>query len=224
MFSYPVLLAVGLPPTSANVTNTVALAIGGAGGAYSSRQETAGRGRLTVHLCTAGALGTVAGSALLLVSPPEVFEATVPFLVAAASASILLPRPGTRRPHTDPRGALPAASVGTAVVSIYNGYFAAGSSVLMIAVLLATTSLTLTTINGLKNVLVLVSDLAAALAFAIFGPVVWGAVPPLAAGLLVGSWLGPPIARRLPVDKLRILIGSAGLGLATALGVEAFGS
>lgn len=224
VFSYPVLIAIGLAPTSANVTNTVALAIGGATGAYRSRPDIVGYRRLTIHLCIASVLGTLVGSALLLASPPKVFEAVVPFLVAAASLSILVPRP-TRSGGDDQNNATPPAAIASlSLVSIYNGYFAAGSSVLMIAALLATTSLTLGSVNGVRNVLVLVSDLAAAVSFAVFGPVAWTAVPPLVVGLLIGSWFGPPIARRLPVAKLRALIALAGLGLAVYLAIGAFRS
>lgn len=223
VFSYPVLLAIGLPPTSANVTNTVGLAIGGVGGAYSSRPELVGRRRVTVRLCAASAVGTVAGSALLLLSPPHVFALVVPFLVAAASVSILLPRP---RPHDDrsaPNQAGGMASLGVmALVSVYNGYFAAGSAVLMIAALMLTTTLSLPIANGLKNVLVLVSDVIAALVFAIFGPVDWALVPPLAIGLFVGSLIGPALARRMPVARLRVLIAVLGMGLAVSLGIQAF--
>jgi hypothetical protein len=92
----------------------------------------------------------------------------------------------------------------------------------MIASMLATTTLGLTSINGIKNVLVLIADLTAPLTFTFLGPVVWSAVPALAAGLFGGSLIGPPIARRLPVGALRGVIAFAGLGLAVALGVSAY--
>ncbi|MFP5021560.1 sulfite exporter TauE/SafE family protein [Pseudonocardia phyllosphaerae] len=224
VFSYPVLLWLGLPATAANVTNTVALAFGGIGGAYSSRPDTVGHTRLTLQLCAAGIVGTVAGSALLLLSPPGVFEKVVPFLVAVAALLILVPRRDASATSTDSaprrRGLAPVAAL--AAVSVYNGYFAAGSSVLMIAALVLTTTLPLPTINGMKNVLVLVSDVAAALAFGLFGPVEWPLVPALAVGLLIGTGVGPPIARRLPVARLRVVIAVAGVGLAVWLGFQAY--
>ena len=222
VFSYPALLAVGLPATAANVTNTVSLAIGGIGGAYGSRPELAGHAAAVRRLCLAGGLGSGLGSALLLLSPPGLVEQVVPFLVAAASLTILLPR-RTRPAGIDGSGRPGRAAVlGMLAVSIYNGYFAAAGGVLMIAVLLATTSMGLGRINGLKNVLVVVSDLAAALAFAVFGPVSWVDVAPLAVGLFLGCWAGPAIARRLPADRLRIGIAVVGLGLAVKLGLDAF--
>jgi hypothetical protein len=222
VFSYPALLALGLPATAANVTNTVSLALGGFGGVYGSRPELVGQAATARWLCLACAAGSTAGSALVLLSPPAVFADVVPFLVAGASASILLPRP--RSDGSDTAGQHPGRStvLGMLAVSIYNGYFAAAGGVLIIAVLLITTTQTLARINALKNVLVVISDVIAALVFATFGPVSWGDVPPLAIGLLLGSWLGPAIARRLPADKLRVGIAVAGLGLAVKLGLDAF--
>lgn len=223
VLSYPALLGLGLPATAANVTNTVSLALGGFGGVYGSRPELAGQAATARRLCLACAAGSTAGSALVLLSPTAVFADVVPFLVAGASASILLPRPrsegsGTAEQHTVGRGTM----LGMLAVSIYNGYFAAAGGVLVIAVLLITSTQTLARINALKNVLVVISDMIAALVFATFGPVSWGDVPPLAIGLLLGSWLGPAIARRLSADKLRVGIAVAGLGLAVKLGLDAF--
>jgi len=219
VFSYPALLAVGLPATAANVTNTVSLALGGVGGMYGSRPELAGHAATVRRLCLACALGSVLGSVLLLTTPPDIFGHVVPFLVGGASASILLPR---RRPNddgtADPRATRWRTNCGVIAASIYNGYFAAAGGVLIIAVLLATTRFTLTRINAFKNAVIVVSDLAATITFAIFGPVSWTDVPPLAIGLLAGSWIGPSIARRLPPGKLRLGIALVGLGLAVKLG------
>lgn len=221
VFSYPALLAVGLPATAANVTNTVSLALGGIGGAYSSRPELAGHAAALRRLCWACVLGSLGGSVLLLASPPGIFERVVPLLVAGASLAILLPRarPGTPTAANSAAAGRPATWALLAV-SIYNGYFAAAGGVLIIAVLLATTTHTLTRINGFKNMLVLVSDLLAAITFAAFGPVSWTAVPPLSIGLLIGTWLGPWIARRLPTDKLRVGIALAGIALAIKLSID----
>lgn len=222
VFSYPALLGVGLPPATANVTNTVSLAIGGFGGIYGSRPELVGHAATVRRLCLACLLGSLTGSILLLTSPPGLFERMVPFLVAGASAAILLPRPRPGVHTTGQDQARGRAVWSVLAVSIYNGYFAAAGGVLIIAVLLATTSYALTHINAFKNVVVVASDLVAAIAFATFGPVSWSDVPPLAIGLLLGCWLGPAIARRLPGAKLRVGIAFAGLALAVKLGIDAF--
>ena len=92
----------------------------------------------------------------------------------------------------------------------------------MLALLLVGLPLSLLVGNALKNVLLGVANGAAAIGFAPFGPVQWWAVLPMGVGVLIGSWLGPAVARRLPDTALRIGIGLAGLALAVALAVDAY--
>lgn len=226
LFSYPALLAAGLPPVAANVTNTVSLAAGCITVVPGSRRELAGQAAAARELGIATALGAVAGAALLLATPPGVFQRLVPFLIAIGSAVIMARRPAQdTADHDDP----PLAGrrrwlvfTGVFAVSVYSGYFAAASGVLLLAWLIATTSGSLLRINALKNVLILVADIIAAAGFAAFGPVSWTAVLPLTIGLLAGSWLGPRVARWLPADLLRVGIALAGLALAVKLGIDAF--
>ncbi|QWF81388.1 sulfite exporter TauE/SafE family protein [Amycolatopsis sp. CA-230715] len=210
LFSYPALLLAGLPATAANVTNTVALALGSITAVPSSRRELAGQAATVRKLGTVCALGGAGGAALLLVTPPGIFQRIVPFLIGGASVVILL-RPRFR-----------GATAGVFAASVYSGYFAAASGVLLLALLLATTSGGLLRANALKNVLVVITDVVAAAGFAVFGPVDWVRAVPLTAGLLLGSWLGPMIARKVPEAPLRAGIALAGLGLAVKLGVDAF--
>ncbi|MGW8379320.1 sulfite exporter TauE/SafE family protein [Streptomyces sp. ODS28] len=221
LFSYPALLGAGLPATVANVTNTVALAVGNVTVVPSSRRELRGQRAAIVRLGVACAAGSAAGAALLLVTPPGVFERVVPFLVGGASVVILRRQPSG---GDGPGGTVKWSAVGGMfAVALYSGYFAAASGVVMLALLLATSaSEGLLRSNALKNVLVGIADVVAAAGFAVFGHVAWGMAVPLTLGLLAGSWLGPPLARRLPARALRVGIGVAGLGLAVKLGVDAF--
>ncbi|MEU9834659.1 sulfite exporter TauE/SafE family protein [Streptosporangium sp. NPDC048047] len=103
--SYPALLAFGLPPLTANVTNTTALVFTGLGAAAGSRPELAGQGGLVLRMGWVTALGGATGAALLLLTPSRTFEAIVPWLVAVASLTLIRPprlpgltaatRPGT---------------------------------------------------------------------------------------------------------------------------------
>ncbi|HEX8005092.1 MAG TPA: TSUP family transporter, partial [Trebonia sp.] len=95
--SYPALLAFGLSPLAANVTNTVALVFTGLGAAAGSRPELAGQGPRLRRLGVAAALGGAAGAALLLITPASAFELVAPLLIA--TASVLLLRPPRPRPH-----------------------------------------------------------------------------------------------------------------------------
>ena len=220
--SYPVLLALGLPPVTANVTNTVALVFTGAGAAAGSRQELAGQGRLICRLSPLAVLGGAAGAALLLLTPASAFEAVAPVLIGAASLLLIVQpkiRGMTARPggeHSWPlRGAL-------AAVAVYVGYFGAAAGILLLAVLTAMLDQPLARVNAVKNVLNGFANAVAAVAFALFGPVRWAAAAPLAAGFLAGGWIGPALVRRIPGQALRIAIGVGGVILAVRLGLAAY--
>ncbi|WP_113702912.1 sulfite exporter TauE/SafE family protein [Nonomuraea lactucae] len=215
--SYPALLAFGLPPLAANVTNTVALLFTGLGAAAGSRPELAGQGPRVVRLGWITALGGAAGAFLLLVTPSRTFEMIAPWLIAAAS--LLLVRPPTGRRHSE-QGVLPRVAL--FAVAVYTGYFGAAGGILMFAVLAAMLGQTPARTNAVKNVLAGLANAVAALGFALFGPVDWGAAAPLAAGFLLGGWLGPKIARRLPGQSLRYLAAACGLAVAGKLGYDVY--
>lgn len=228
LFSYPALLAVGLPATAANVTNTVALAFSSVGAAVGFRPELAGQGSTVRRFALLSLIGGATGAGLLLLTPPGAFERIVPFLVGGASVALLVqPWITTSRlmPASvaeNPSQAGPGVVTGILAVSVYGGYFGAAAGVLMLALLVVSLPVSLMQGNALKTVLLGLANAVAAVGFAVFGPVHWSAVLPLAAGLLLGSWMGPAVARRLPATVLRTGIALAGMGLAVVLGVEAF--
>ncbi|WP_327091618.1 sulfite exporter TauE/SafE family protein [Nonomuraea sp. NBC_01738] len=215
--SYPALLAFGLPPLSANVTNTVALMFTGAGAAAGSRPELAGQGRLVLRLGRLSALGGASGAALLLLTPARAFEVVAPWLIAGASLLLVRPpKPG----HGREDALLPR--IGIFAVAVYTGYFGAAGGILMFAVLSSMLDRSPAKVNAMKNVISGLSNAVAAVGFALFGPVDWGAVGPLAAGFLLGGWIGPSIARRLPGHSLRYLAAGCGLVVAVKLGWESY--
>ncbi len=229
LISYPALLAVGVPPLTANMTNTVAMVFQGVGSISASRPELNGQGRRVLRLVTASVLGGAAGAALLLSTPSSAFERIVPVLIAAASAAILVQRPprelaveGARRhpdrAHDDPRW-LP---LGTFAVAIYGGYFGAAAGVMLLAMLLLGTGEGLPRSNAMRNVVLALANSVAAVAFIVLAPVAWSAVLPLAIGLFAGSRVGPWVVRRAPQTALRRVIAVAGFGLAVHLGIQAY--
>ncbi|PSK99047.1 hypothetical protein CLV63_104271 [Murinocardiopsis flavida] len=232
LVSYPALLAVGLSPVAANVTNTVSVVFSGVGSVAGSRTELRGQGpRLRRHALTA-ALGGALGGSLVLVTSADAFESAVPVLVGGASLAVLL-RPRARAGGAEPpqgRGARRIArvprelrsTVAVFAIGVYGGYFGAAAGVMMLALLLTLLSDTLSRVNALKNAVLLAPNAVAAVAFALFGPVHWAYVGPLAAGFLLGGIAGPAVVRRLPAAPLRIAIGLAGLGLAVHLGWDAW--
>jgi uncharacterized membrane protein YfcA len=220
--SYPALLAVGLPPVAANVTNTVALVFTGIGAAVGSREELTGQAERVRRLGVVTALGGATGAALLLLTPAGLFERVAPALIAAASILLLVqPRvAGLARAAGHERS--PTLRVALFGVAIYVGYFGAAGGILLLAVLVPMLDQSLARVNAVKNAISGLANAVAAVGFALFGPVRWAAVVPLAAGLLLGGWLGPALVRRLPGPALRLLVGGCGLAVAVKLGLDTY--
>src|SRR3954468_22795718 len=155
--TYPTLLAIGLPPVTANVTNSVALVFSTAGSVSASRPELRGHARAVRPLAVSAVVGGTAGGILLLVTPPDAFEFVVPWLVAVGSVSMLARRRlvevavdgGRRR-----RFLLP----GVALIGVYGGYFGAGAGVMLLALLLHSTDDDLPRANAVKNVVLGVAN------------------------------------------------------------------
>ncbi|RBY82860.1 sulfite exporter TauE/SafE family protein [Geodermatophilus sp. TF02-6] len=228
LISYPALLASGIPPVTANVTNTVALVLNSVGSVSASRPELSGQGRRLLRLSAGALLGGAAGAALLLLTPSGAFERIVPWMIAGASVALLVQRPprdlaaaGARAhpSHRDPWW-LPLA---TSAIAVYGGYFGAAAGVMMLALFLLVTGEGLARGNALKNLVLGLANAVAAAAFVVLTPVAWSAALPLAVGLFVGGRLGPPVVRRAPQAALRRVIAVAGLGLAAHLAVQAYG-
>jgi hypothetical protein len=227
LISYPALLAVGLPPVTANVTNTVALVLNSVGSVSASRPELQGQARRLVPLAVAAVLGGTVGAVLLLITPSGAFERIVPFLIAGASAAILVQRPPRElaeeghRDHPVPRDPRWLA-VGTFAIAIYGGYFGAAAGVLMLAMYLLGTGETLPRGNAMKNLVLGVANSVAAIGFVVFASIAWSSALPLAIGLFAGGRIGPRVVRRAPQTALRRVIAVAGLALAVRLGIQAF--
>jgi uncharacterized membrane protein YfcA len=227
LFSYPALLAAGLPAVAANVTNTVALTATSVGAAAGSRPELTGQWATVRRFATLIAVGGALGAALLLVTPRGLLVLGGGGGGGGPGAGRLSP-PRTpaavlrraRREDAD-RRAGPLVLAGILAVGVYGGYFGAAAGVMLLALLLVALPVSLLQGNAIKNVLLGLSNAVAAVGFAFFAPVDWWAVLPLALGALVGSRLGPVAARHLPETLLRVGIALAGLGLAVVL---AFGA
>lgn len=243
LVSYPALLAAGLSPVAANVTNSLALVGIGIGSTARSAAIALERGRR--HLAgqvAISAVGGLTGAVILLTTGEGSFEAIVPWLIAAASIALLvsprlrrLSRPATAtatHSATDTPTATATAEataeaspeeftshdtayrIGLFAVSVYCGYFGAGAGTIYLAFALIVSSETFERAMILKSALLGVTNLIAALVFVAYGPVDWGAAIALGVGCLVGGNLAPLVQRRLPPEGLRRAIDVAGLGLA----------
>lgn len=218
LISYPALLWAGIPALQASVVNIVSVVACWPGSAVASRPELEGRGPWLRRWTVVSAAGGMAGSALLLATPAGTFTRVVPFLVAAGSLTLLLRPRATAEPRDAGQGAarllLPG---GVVALSVYSGYFGAGSGVMLLALMLLTAEPEMARANALKNMLVGAASVASAVTFTLLGRVDWAAVAPLAAGMLAGSIAGPAVARHLPPGLLRWLAALTGLVLALRL-------
>ncbi|WP_046469004.1 sulfite exporter TauE/SafE family protein [Allosalinactinospora lopnorensis] len=227
LFSYPALLAAGLPPIAANVTNTVAMFSTTVGAAAGSHRELRGQRRHIITLVGLAGAGGSLGALLLLNTPPATFELVVPWLIALGCVLLLMRDPLRRLADARAQGrerarrsTLPFACA-VVLVGLYGGYFGAAAGVLMLAVLSLALTEPLPVTNALKNISTGAANLVAALAYAFLAPVDWAAAGVLAVGCLIGSWTGPAFVRRLPERPLRIAIALGGLGLAAHLWLSA---
>ncbi len=222
LVTYPALLALGVPPLSANMTNTVSLVLTGAGSVASSKPELAGQGRRVIRLGVVTALGGLAGAVVLLLTPASTFTVVVPVLIGGASL-LLLVQPGIKglAPAAD-GGRQLARGVALFAVAMYVGYFGAAAGVLLLVVLCMMIDEPLVRVNAVKNAVSGMANAMAAVCFALSGHVRWAFVPPLAAGFLIGGWIGPKIARKVPAGAFRVFISLCGIGLAVKLGISAY--
>jgi uncharacterized membrane protein YfcA len=219
LLSFPVLLALGLPPVTANVSNTVGLTPAGISGSFGYRAELSEHPAVSRRVVITCSLGSVVGAALLLGLPSTVFEKVAPWLILGTcllvgaqpriSAWVRRRRTG---PEPAPRHTLSPVTTGMAtLVGVYGGYFGAGSGVMMLAVLGFGTDLDLRVLNATKTLAVLAGNGVAAVIYVFVADLDWRVVALLAAGSLVGGYVGAHVGRRLPTGLLRSLIVVAGV-------------
>ncbi|MEU4562899.1 sulfite exporter TauE/SafE family protein [Actinoplanes sp. NPDC023936] len=213
--TYPALLSVGIPPVAANVTNTVALLSTAFGAAAGSRVELHGQARRIARHGVVGVTGGTAGALLLMGTPSSAFERAVPGLIAAGGLMLLFREP-LRAWYVRP-GWRPPLALAVFGIAVYGGYFGAGAGVMMLAALSVAAVEPLAITNAVKTLVLGFSNVAAAILYAVLAPVHWAAAGVLAAGCLIGSWIGPALVRRTPERPLRVVIGVAALVLAGVL-------
>ena len=217
LLSFPVLLAVGLPPVTANASNTVGMVGAGVGGSFGYRHELRLHPRLTLVVLASCAAGSVLGATLLLALPPGVFEAVVPWLILGTSVLVGVQPRISRRVRARHVGAADRVEMSrttlgfSALTGVYGGYFGAGSGVMMVAVLGFGLDLPFTVVNALKTLAIMSANVVATLVFLVFAPLEWPVIVLLAAGSVVGGYLGAHVGRRLPDAVFRTLVVLAGV-------------
>lgn len=216
-FSFPALLAIGLPPVTANATNAVALWPASLAGAWAARPSLRGLGSYLTPLLLVGLVGGAAGGLLLLLSGDDLFSNLIPWLLLVATllfaASPWLSRwLASRRRDAEQVRHTPLGFVGHSLVSIYGGYFGAGMGILQLAAF-SIEGHALNRANALKNLFSAMIYTVASLTFVIAGRVSWLELAVLLAGATLGGYAGGALGERLPPKLLRALVLLVGGGM-----------
>ena len=244
LVTFPVLLAFGLPPVVANVTNTVGLTPGSLSGALATRADLAGQRTRVLRLGVASLVGGVVGAVLLLWLPSSAFAAIVPVLIGIGCILVVLQpwlsrRLAERRANADAdtdtdTDAAPAHGsvwlwLGILVTGVYGGYFGAAQGVLLLAILGIGLAESLNRINAVKNVLALIANAVSGLLFVLLpltpwadpqARIAWPAALAIAVGAVLGAQIGGRVGRRLPPTVYRVVIVVVGVAAIVGLLTE----
>ena len=220
LITFPTLLALGVPPITANVTNTVALCPGFMGGILAQLKDLSGQKRRFWKFLSASMIGGVIGSILLLRTGERSFMAIVPFLILGASC--LLAVQGVIRMWLVRRSvkadAKPRSETWALILvglaAIYGGYFGVAMSVVVLSLLGLLINDSLTRLNAIKQTVAFGANGAAAVLFIFSGRIAWTIALVMAAGALIGGTLGGRLAGHIKPDALRWTVVSIGIALA----------
>jgi uncharacterized membrane protein YfcA len=215
LITFPVLLAFGYAPVTANVSNTIGLVPGSVSGALGYRRELAGQRARVLRLGTMSVLGGITGAVLLLVLPASAFKAIVPVFIAIALVlTVLQPQLSrwliAREIDLDRRGGI-LTPIAIYATGVYGGYFGAAQGILLLAILGVTLAQDLHRTNALKNVLAGLVNGVAGVYFVFAAHVAWAPAAIIAGGSILGAQLGARYGRRLAPGPLRAVIVVVGV-------------
>jgi uncharacterized membrane protein YfcA len=217
LITFPMLVALGVSPVSANVTNTVALCPGYLGGTLAQKKDLQGQSKRLWLVLPAAAIGGIFGGWLLLQTGEKLFTDLVPWLILLASGLLAIQDPvrnwmtsRLNQPHAG--SASPAiSSLTVGLASIYGGYFGAGLSIIVLSALGLTLDDSLTRLNALKQAIAFAVNVAAAIFFIFSGKIVWPLALVMMIGALLGGTLGGKLAGRIKPSTLRWTVVTIGV-------------
>lgn len=224
LITFPTLVAMGYPPVTSTMSNAVGLVAGNASSTWGYRRELRGQGGRLVWQIPASVVGAILGAWLLLHLPEKLFTAVVPVLLIIALVLVVIgPRiqawaqeraakAGQSAEHIS-RGRMAALVSSTFAVAVYGGYFTAAQGILLVGAMGALLPESVQRMNAAKNLLTLIVNLVAALAYTMvaFHRINWAVAGLIAIGSLLGGWLGARYGRRLSPNALRAAIVIVGL-------------
>jgi uncharacterized membrane protein YfcA len=215
LITFPVLLAFGYPPVTANVSNTIGLVPGSVSAAWGYRRKLAGQRQRAIRLGIGSLLGGIIGAVLLLVLPASTFSAIVPgFIALAVLMTVFQPRLRAaleRRRGTRVGDGRVLAPLAALLTGIYGGYFGAAQGILLIGLLGVLLAQDLQRTNALKNILVGLVNGVAGIYFAFAAHVQWGPAIVIALSSILGAQVGARYGQRLPPRALRAVIVVVGV-------------
>jgi len=224
LITFPTLLALGVPPVTANVSNNLGLVPGSLTGAWGYRRELRGQSTRVLRLLVGSVIGGATGAVLLLVLPAGAFETVVPVLIGLGVLLVIVqPRlsarvarrreaRGTPEDH-DARWVWPLVGL----TGMYGGYFGAAQGVLLMGVLGIGVDEPLQRLNAVKNVLSAGVNSVAGLLFVFVADLDWLVVALIGVGSVAGGLIGSTVGRRLPAPVLRAVIVVVGVVALVAL-------
>ena len=227
LITFPTLVALGYPPVTATMSNAVGLVAGSVSGTWGYRAELTGQWNRLRWQIPASLAGGVLGAFLLLHLPEKVFAEVVPVLLVAALVLVVIgPRiqswarrraeeAGRSPEHITP-ARMAVLVLGTFAVGVYGGYFTAAQGILLVGMMGALLPESVQRMNAAKNVMTLVVNVVAAASYSLvaFDRISWPVAALIAAGSLVGGWVGARYGRRLSPNALRgtiVVVGLIGL-------------
>jgi hypothetical protein len=219
LITFPILLAFGYAPVTANVSNTIGLVPGSVAGAIGYRRELAGQRARAIRFATASTVGGIVGAVLLLSLPASAFKDIVPaFIIVALVLIVLQPRLAValeaRRAGRAREGDHPGPTSLLAVFAsgVYGGYFGAAQGIMLLAILgLSLPDEDLQRVNALKVVLAGLVNLVAGIIFIFAAHVAWLPALLIAIGSIIGGIAAARWGRRLPAPALRAVIVVVGI-------------
>lgn len=213
---FPTLLTLGYVPIVANVTTNIGVLPASFAGAFAYRKFFEGKYRHLFIAAMFSAAGGISGALLLLVLPPEWFNAIVPVLIGSAVLLVIF---GPRikkyvlsRGHDPdkPDSRLPLY-LATGATGIYGGYFGAGQGIILLSFLGFLIRGGLQRANAYKNMLAAAGNTGAAVVFIFLAEIDWMAVLILAISSAIGGLIGGKYGQRIPENVYRIFIVMMGI-------------
>lgn len=226
LISFPTLVAFGIPSIAANATNTAAIWPGSLSSAIAYSRDIKPDRQLLVTLLLPSLAGGLLGAIALVITPPALFNAIVPFLVLFATllfASRGLVDQLIKQEDREPRVSLLGRIWGFLFqffIATYGGYFGAGIGILMLGSFSIMGMRDIHKMNGLKTIIATLINVIAFIYFALRGLVVWPIAVVMGVGTIAGGFAGARLARKIDQRVLRSFITIVGLGVSVWLYIK----